>query len=139
MPGVAAADRALAESVLNAVGGTLWLEREEQMDDITAVSASGPAYVFYFIEALQQAAAELGISAEQSRRLVLDTFTGAVKMAALSTDDAATLRARVTSKGGTTERALAILESDAVKQSIIRAVKAAAVRSRELGDELGAD
>jgi pyrroline-5-carboxylate reductase len=139
MPEVAAADRTLAESVLNAVGRTLWLEREEQMDAITAVSASGPAYVFYFIESLQQAASELGISAEQSRQLALDTFAGAVKMAALGNDDAATLRARVTSKGGTTERALAILESDAVKQSVIRAVKAAAERSRELGDELGAD
>lgn len=139
MPAVAAADRARAESVLNAVGRTLWLEREEQMDAVTAVSGSGPAYVFYFIEALQQAAAELGFGAEQARRLALDTFTGAVKMAAHSSEDAATLRARVTSRGGTTERALAILESDAVKQTVIRAVKAAAARSRELGDELGTD
>lgn len=137
MPEIAAADRALAESVLNAVGKTLWLEHEEQMDAITAVSASGPAYVFYFIESLQQAAAELGFSAEQSRQLALDTFAGAVKMAALGSDDAATLRARVTSRGGTTERALAILEAEAVKQSVIRAVKAAAERARELGDELG--
>lgn len=139
MPAVAADDRARAESVLSAVGRTLWLEREEQMDAVTAVSGSGPAYVFYFIEALQQAAAELGFDAAQARQLALDTFAGAVKMAAQSSEDAATLRARVTSKGGTTERALSVLEADAVKQVVMRAVKAAAARSRELGDELGRD
>lgn len=139
MPAVAAGDRARAESVLSAVGRTLWLEREEQLDAVTAVSGSGPAYVFYFIEALQQAAAELGFDAAQARQLALDTFAGAVKMAAQSSEDAATLRARVTSKGGTTERALSVLESDAVKQTVIRAVKAAAARSHELGDELGKD
>lgn len=139
MPAVAAGDRASAESVLNAVGRTLWLEREEQMDAVTAVSGSGPAYVFYFIEALQQAAAELGFGPAQARQLALDTFAGAVKMAAQSSEDAATLRARVTSKGGTTERALSVLEADAVKQVVMRAVKAAAARSRELGEELGKD
>lgn len=139
MPAVAAGDRTRAESVLSAVGRTLWLEREEQLDAVTAVSGSGPAYVFYFIEALQQAATELGFDAAQARQLALDTFAGAVKMAAQSSEDAATLRARVTSKGGTTERALSVLESDAVKQTVIRAVKAAAARSHELGDELGKD
>lgn len=139
MPAVAADDRARAQSVLSAVGRTLWLEREDQMDAVTAVSGSGPAYVFYFIEALQQAAAELGFDAAQARQLALDTFAGAVKMAAQSSEDAATLRARVTSKGGTTERALSVLEADAVRHTVMRAVKAAAARSRELGDEMGKD
>ena len=137
MPGVSAADRSQAEKILGAVGATLWLEREEQLDAVTAVSGSGPAYVFYFIEALQQAAADLGFSADEARRLALDTFAGAVKLAAGSSEDAAELRARVTSKGGTTERALKSMETDRVKEAIVRAVRAAADRSRELGDEFG--
>jgi len=107
------------------------------LDAVTAVSGSGPAYVFYFIEALQQAAADLGFSADEARRLALDTFAGAVKLAAGSSEDAAVLRARVTSKGGTTERALKSMETDRVKEAIVRAVRAAAERSRELGDEFG--
>ena len=139
MPAVSAADRTQAETIMGAVGSTLWLEREEQMDAITAVSGSGPAYVFYFIEALQQAAAELGFSTDEARRLALDTFAGAVKLAAASSEDAAILRARVTSKGGTTERALNTLETEKTRQIIARAVRAAAERSRELGDEFGKD
>ncbi|MFN7087536.1 MAG: pyrroline-5-carboxylate reductase [Burkholderiales bacterium] len=139
MPAVSAADRAQAEQIMGAVGATLWLESEDQMDAITAVSGSGPAYVFYFIEALQQAAAELGFPPATARKLALDTFAGAVKLAAASGEDAATLRARVTSKGGTTERALALLETENTRQIIVRAVRAAAQRSRELGNELGGD
>lgn len=139
MPAVSAADRAQAENVMGAVGSTLWLAHEEQMDAITAVSGSGPAYVFYFIEALQQAAAELGFGADEARRLALDTFAGAVKLAAHSSEDAAALRARVTSRGGTTERALSTLETGKTREIIVRAVRAAAERSRELGDELGKD
>lgn len=139
MPGVAAEDRAHAEKIMGAVGATLWLAREEQMDAVTAVSGSGPAYVFYFIEALQQAATEVGLDAAQARQLVLDTFTGAVKLAAGSSEDASELRARVTSKGGTTERALETMEHAQLKQIITRAVRAAAQRSRELGDEFGTD
>ncbi len=139
MPAVSAADRTQAENIMGAVGSTLWLEHEEQMDAITAVSGSGPAYVFYFIEALQQAAAELGFGAGEARRLALDTFIGAVKLAAHSNEDAATLRERVTSKGGTTERALNTLETEKTRQIIARAVRAAAERSRELGDEFGKD
>ncbi|HSN39190.1 MAG TPA: pyrroline-5-carboxylate reductase [Burkholderiales bacterium] len=139
MPAVPAEDRLQAEKVMGAVGSTLWLAREEQMDAITAVSGSGPAYVFYFIEALQQAAAELGFTADEARKLALDTFAGAVKLAAHSSEDAATLRARVTSKGGTTERALDVLETGKIRQIIARAAHAAAERSRELGDEFGKD
>jgi pyrroline-5-carboxylate reductase len=138
-PAVSAEERALAERILRAAGVTLWLEREDQLDAITAVSGSGPAYVFYFVEALEQAARELGLSAESARLLALETFSGAVKLATLSGESPAVLRERVTSKGGTTERALESLEADRVKEAVVRAVKAAAGRSRELGDELGKD
>jgi pyrroline-5-carboxylate reductase len=139
MPGVSGEDVARAESILGAVGATLRVEREEQLDAITAVSGSGPAYVFYFIEALQQAALDLGLAPDAARRLALETFAGAVKLAAASEDDAATLRARVTSKGGTTAAALASMQTARIKEAIITAVKAADQRSRELGDELGKD
>jgi len=135
--GIAESDRKTAEKIMSAVGTTLWFAREEELDAVTALSGSGPAYVFYFIEALQQAARELGLNAEAGRQLAIETFTGAAKLAAQSSEDVATLRARVTSKGGTTEQALKSMEADRVKEAIIRAVKAAAERSRELGDELG--
>ncbi|MCC7487646.1 MAG: pyrroline-5-carboxylate reductase [Burkholderiales bacterium] len=136
-PEVGAGDRARAEGVLAAVGATVWVERERDLDAVTAVSGSGPAYVFYFIEALEQAARELGLPADTARRLALETFRGAARLALASPDPVATLRERVTSKGGTTERALKTMDSDGVGAAIARAVRAAAERSRELGDELG--
>jgi pyrroline-5-carboxylate reductase len=136
---VGPADRAAAGKVLGAVGGILWLEREEDLDAVTAVSGSGPAYVFYFIEALERAARELGLAADAAHRLAIETFAGAVKLAAQAGEPPETLRSRVTSKGGTTERALNSMETDRVKDAIVRAVKAAADRSRELGDESGRD
>ena len=139
MSGVANNDTARAEAILGAVGTTLTVEREELLDAITAVSGSGPAYVFYFIEALQEAALELKLAPDAARRLALGTFAGAVKLAAESAEDVATLRARVTSKGGTTAAALASMHEAAIKEAIVRAVKAADARSRELGDELGKD
>lgn len=132
-------DRAAAGKVLGAVGGVLWLTREEDLDAVTAVSGSGPAYVFYFIEALERAARELGLAAEAAHALAIETFAGAVKLAAQASEPPETLRSRVTSRGGTTERALISMESDRVKDAIVRAVKAAAERSRELGDEFGRD
>jgi pyrroline-5-carboxylate reductase len=137
LPEVSNEDRTTAASILSAVGETVWVEKETDIDTVTAVSGSGPAYVFYFIEALEQAGREMGLSAAAAKQLALATFTGASKLAAQSSEDAAVLRARVTSKGGTTERALASMESAQVKAAIIRAVKAAEARSRELGDELG--
>ena len=131
------ADRKVAERILGAVGTIMWLDSEDRMDGVTAVSGSGPAYVFYFIEALQQAAQELGFSEEQARRLAVETFVGAAKLAAGSPEAPATLRARVTSKGGTTERALEIMESFELKGRVVEAVRAAAKRSGELGDEFG--
>ena len=137
LPGVSDADRAIAERVLGAAGATLWVDDEGHMDGITAVSGSGPAYVFYFLEALQQAARELGFGTDAARELAFKTFSGALKLAGESSDSPEILRARVTSKGGTTERAIGHLETHAVKQHIVEAVAAAALRSRELGDELG--
>ena len=132
-------DRENVETILGAVGGTVWITEEAQMDAVTAISGSGPAYVFYFMEAAQEAAKELGLPMQIAQRLVLETFAGAAKLAATSPDPVAVLRERVTSKGGTTERALASMAGDGVKEAIIRAIHAANERGRELGDELGKD
>jgi pyrroline-5-carboxylate reductase len=107
------------------------------MDAVTAVSGSGPAYFFYFIEALEQAGKELGLPEQTARKLALETAFGAAKLACEGAEDPAALRSRVTSKNGTTERALLSMDANHVKQHIITAVKAAAARSREMGDELG--
>ena len=98
--------RNLAESIMRAVGSTLWLESEDLMDTVTAVSGSGPAYFFLVMESMQDAAQKMGLSAEDARLLVLQTAFGAAKLALESSDDASVLRQRVTSKGGTTEAAL---------------------------------
>jgi pyrroline-5-carboxylate reductase len=139
LPGVSTKQREQAQSVLSAVGKVLWLENEEMLDAVTAISGSGPAYVFYFIEALQAAAMELGFTAEEARLLSQETFSGASKLAKSSPDEVSVLRQRVTSKNGTTERALLSLDTHQVKQHIIAAAQAAASRSREMGDELGND
>ena len=137
LPGVSTQERNQAQQVLDAVGTCVWFSDETQMDAVTAVSGSGPAYVFYFIEALEAAAVELGLTPEQGRELALATFFGAAQLARSSHDAPAALRAKVTSKGGTTERAIQAMEQAGVKALIQGAVQAAARRSRELGDELG--
>jgi pyrroline-5-carboxylate reductase len=137
--GVGDPDRAAAEHLLGAVGATLWFEQEGDLDAVTAVSGSGPAYVFYAIEALEAAARELGLAEGASRSLALWTFVGATKLAIERGEDPAALRAQVTSKGGTTERALEVLERADVKRHFVDAVRAACERSRELGDALGKD
>jgi len=136
-PAVGESDRQRADQLLAAVGATLWFEREADLDAVTAVSGSGPAYVFYAMEALETAARELGIAPEKARPLALWTFVGAAKLAIERGEEPAKLRANVTSKGGTTERALAMLEEAQVKAKFIEAVKAACERSRELGEEYG--
>lgn len=136
---VPAAARDAANALLAAVGQTLWLKDEALLDAVTAVSGSGPAYVFYAIEAVQAAAEKLGFTAAEARALTLQTFIGAAALAAQSEESPADLRQRVTSKGGTTERALSKLEADGVKARLIEAVEAACARSRELGDDLGRD
>jgi pyrroline-5-carboxylate reductase len=133
------AGRALASSVLEAAGEQVWVADEAMLDAITGVSGSGPAYVFYFLEALEEAARDLGFTPADARRLAYATFAGAVALAQASSDEPAVLRAQVTSKGGTTERALSSLEADAVKAKIVTAVKAAALRAGELGDAFGRD
>ncbi len=138
-PSVAALERNQAEEILNAVGETLWCEREEQLDAVTAVSGSGPAYVFLFLEALIEAGRALGFDDEQARRLAYATAGGAAALAAQSADPPATLRAQVTSKGGTTEAAVAVLEQRAVKAAFVAAIRAADARAKELGDSLGKD
>ena len=138
-PAVDAVQRDAIRAVLAAVGQVLWVDSENQLDPATAVSGSGPAYVFYFIEALQQAAIERGVDSQSAQQLALETFLGAARLAARSTDPVSVLRERVTSKGGTTERALASLQASAVKQHIVDAVLAANARAIELGIQLGTD
>jgi pyrroline-5-carboxylate reductase len=138
-PAVAPAQRAQAQGVLEAVGEVLWVDDEATLDPVTAVSASGPAYVFHFIEALERAARGLGFDAAAARRLALGTVRGAAELAARSPDSPGTLRERVTSKGGTTERALASMRADGFEALVERAVRAANERARELGIELGKD
>lgn len=130
-------DRSRAEAVLRAVGSVVWLEHESDLDWVTAVSGSGPAYVFYFIEALETAAKSAGLPTETARHLALYTVFGAAKLALEAGEEPSILRAHVTSKGGTTERALASLAADGFVDIMAKAVKAAAARSKELGDELG--
>jgi len=136
---VGSSDRAAAEQLLGAVGATLWFERESDLDAVTAVSGSGPAYVFYAMEALEEAARSLGLAEGASRSLALWTFVGATKLAIERGEEPAALRAQVTSKGGTTERAIEVLEAAKVKDRFIEAVQAACERSRTLGDDLGKD
>ena len=138
-PAVDAGGRARADELLGAVGETVWLPREEDLDAVTAVSGSGPAYVFYFIEALERAGVEMGLAPEAARALALGTFAGAARLARERGEDPAVLRAQVTSKGGTTERALAGMEGAALKERFVEAVKAARERSRELGEQFGKD
>jgi len=130
--------RGSAAQVLRAAGEIVWCAREEALDAITGLSGSGPAYVFFLLEALERAAVEQGFDAPTARQLAYATFGGAVALAQASDDDPSTLRANVTSKGGTTERGLAVLSARAVDAAIRDAVAAATARARELGDEFGA-
>lgn len=136
---LAADMRSAVERILKAIGKVVWVDDEGQLDAVTAVSGSGPAYVFYFMEALRDAARELGLPPATAAELTLETVLGAARLAAGSSEDVSILRERVTSKGGTTEAALKCLAADKVKESIRRAVNAANDRSRALGIELGAE
>jgi pyrroline-5-carboxylate reductase len=136
-PGVSATARHAMQSLLEAVGKAVWVEEESLLDPVTAVSGSGPAYFFYFIEALEQAGRELGLAPDTARQLAIETARGAGELAARSSEPPAVLRERVTSKGGTTERALATMDADGVKAAIVRALRAASERARELGEEFG--
>lgn len=131
--------RELAESILRAVGLALWVKDEAQMDAVTALSGSGPAYLFLVMEAMQAAGVELGLPEDTARLLALETAFGASKMALESDESACVLRQRVTSPGGTTERALDTFEQGDLRGLFKKALKAAADRADELADQLGQD
>lgn len=136
LPQVSENQIAMADHVLKAAGTTLWLDSEEKLDAVTAISGSGPAYVFYFIEALQEAALALGLSEQDAKQLSIATFKGASLLADVSQTSVAQLREQVTSKGGTTEQGLLSLQHSDVKNAIILAAKKAHERAQTLGDEL---
>ncbi|KAB0584594.1 pyrroline-5-carboxylate reductase [Ideonella dechloratans] len=136
-PAVTLDERLQVEQMLAPTGQLLWVEQEAQLDAVTALSGSGPAYVFYLLEAMIQAGVELGLSAEQSRQLAQQTVAGAAALSAQSSETPEVLRQRVTSKGGTTHAAISTLEARGVKLAFVRALHAAAERAAELGAEFG--
>ncbi len=130
--GVSAADRQTAERIMQASGQTLWLAEESQMHSITGISGSGPAYVFYLMDALKAAAQEQGFDEAQARQLSLATFKGAVLLAEQTGEDFALLQQKVTSKGGTTHQALETFKRGQVAETIAQGVAAAVARSEEI-------
>ena len=136
-PAATAADRQAVERVVQTMGAYLWLDQEQQLDAVTALSGSGPAYVFYFIEAMIQAGTDMGLSREQAHQLAIGTFVGASALAQDATEPPEVLRARVTSKGGTTYAALTAMEQDGIKARFMRAMHAARQRASEMGNEFG--
>jgi pyrroline-5-carboxylate reductase len=132
-PAVSAAERDGAAALFAPTGQVLWVPAEADLDAVTALSGSGPAYVFYFLEAMMQAAAEMGLSPEQGRALGQATFAGAAALAMGSALSPAALREQVTSKGGTTHAALSSLDADGVKTAFVKALHAARSRAQELG------
>ncbi len=136
-PSVSQADRQWVNDVLAPTGQLLWLEHEQQLDVVTALSGSGPAYVFYFIESMVQAGVDMGLSQAQAHQLAVATFTGASALAQASDEAPKVLRQRVTSPGGTTFAAISHLEASAVQTHFVDAMRAAAHRAQELGDEFG--
>ena len=137
LPGVSAEEKSAAESILAAVGEVVWVGEERLLDPVTAVSASGPAYVFWFIEQLAAAAEKLGLPSDVSKKLALHAVLGAAKLAASSSEPPAVLRKNVTSKGGTTEAALKVFDEEKLAERLMRAVEAASRRATELGREPG--
>lgn len=136
-PAVPPADRNWANDVMAATGRVAWVQSEPELDAVTALSGSGPAYVFYFIEAMTEAGIAMGLAPNVAQQLAIGTFCGASALAQQATESPAELRQRVTSKGGTTYAALQSLENNQVKQHFIAAMQAAQQRARELGAEFG--
>jgi pyrroline-5-carboxylate reductase len=134
---VNASDRSLVETICNAVGQAVWVNEEKLMDAVTAVSGSGPAYVFAFLEAMQSSGEKLGLDAATARKLAYATLEGASQLAHNSDEHAGVLRERVTSKGGTTAAALDILKQLDWQGALEKAIDAASQRSKAMGDELG--
>ncbi len=136
-PGVSAIDRQSVEQVIATTGEWLWLDNETLLDGVTALSGSGPAYVFYFMEGMTEAGVQMGLSREQAYKLAVATFIGAGELARASSEPAEVLRQRVTSKGGTTYAAITSMESSQIKELFIKALHAAQVRAAEMGTEFG--
>jgi pyrroline-5-carboxylate reductase len=126
-------DRAVVERVLAPTGNLLWFGAEADLDAVTALSGSGPAYVFYLLEAMVEAGTQMGLPAEAARRLAQETIAGAAQLAMQSSESPATLRERVTSKGGTTHAAIMSMDNDGVKDAVVRALHAARTRAEQLG------
>jgi pyrroline-5-carboxylate reductase len=139
LPEVSPAQRKSAEQILSAVGEVVWVDEERLLDPVTAVSGSGPAYVFWFIEQLARSGEALGLPAAVSKKLALHTVLGAAKLAASSGESPETLRKNVTSKGGTTEAALKVFDEEKLAERFKRALEAASRRAAQLGKELGGD
>ena len=137
-PAVSQEDRARVENIIATTGEHLWVTQETQLDAVTALSGSGPAYVFFFIEAMVKAGTAMGLTPEQAHQLAVGTFVGASELARRSDEPPAVLRQRVTSKGGTTYAAITSMEQDKVQEQFIRAMQAACDRAHELGNEFGA-
>jgi pyrroline-5-carboxylate reductase len=135
--GASEADRALVEAVVKTTGDLVWVAQEAQLDAVTALSGSGPAYVFYFLEAMRDAGTRMGLPPEVAYQLAVGTFVGAAALAQRSEDPPQTLRERVTSKGGTTYAALSALQQADVKGQFKTAIRAAQKRAAELGEEFG--
>lgn len=131
--------RQLTEDIMSAIGSWFWVSAEAMMDSVTAVSGSGPAYAFYFMEAMETGALQAGFDAQSARQMALDTVLGAARLAAEGGESFAVLRQRVTSKGGTTEAALNTMNAAGVAAGVIAGMLAAEARGRELGEQLGRD
>jgi pyrroline-5-carboxylate reductase len=136
-PSVTTTDQQLVAQVIGTTGQYLWVQKESLLDAVTALSGSGPAYVFFFLEAMTEAGVGMGLSAAQAYQLAVATFSGASSLAAASNESPEVLRQRVTSKGGTTYAALTAMETAGIKPAFVRAMQAAEHRARELGDEFG--
>jgi len=137
LPEVNPGERQTAEAMLRAVGEVVWVGEERLLDPVTALSASGPAYVFWFIEQLAASGEKLGLDRQTSLKLAMQMVLGSAKLAAQSADPPGELRRQVTSKGGTTEAALRVFEQEKLAEKIMKALEAASRRGAELGDELG--
>ena len=137
-PGVSASEKKQVEHIIATTGQYLWVSEESHLDAVTALSGSGPAYVFFFLEAMTEAGIGMGLSQSQAYRLAVATFSGASALAAASSETPEVLRQRVTSKGGTTFAAITAMEEAGIRQAFVKAMQAAERRARELGDEFGA-
>jgi pyrroline-5-carboxylate reductase len=139
LPEVSEEERGKAETILGAVGEVVWVKDERLLDPVTAVSGSGPAYVFWFIEQLAASGVQLGLPKDTALKLAMQTVLGAAKLAAQSDKTPAELRTQVTSKGGTTEAALKVFDQEKLAERMLKALEAASRRGAALGDELGKD